>query len=204
MPTCTLQGCDFGIWANNVTLAMRVSPLMGDQGVSACKQCRVLPTSRSPEPSGWSQVSFNCRCGVWSSFFSLIHFCLSIQSKQPSFGVSWTDEQWVRASLNPGLTLTWLSLGKNKLETVPAEAETTVAAGPLPRESPAWFEFPGTLRCNGNVTHRGFQDFSHWNKFHSAFLMGLRLKPGLSEAALTGFSWIFVHLDNAAKVKTTE
>lgn len=37
-----------------------------------------------------------------------------------------TDERWIWASPNPGLTLTWLNLGKNKLATVPAEAETTV------------------------------------------------------------------------------
>lgn len=56
----------FGIWAlNNVTLEKLVASLMSDSGVSACKQHWVLTTSRTPDPSDWSQVSFNWCCTVW-------------------------------------------------------------------------------------------------------------------------------------------
>lgn len=39
---------------NNVTLAMRVSPIIGDSGDFACKQRRVQTTSRTPDPEPWA------------------------------------------------------------------------------------------------------------------------------------------------------
>lgn len=90
---------------------------MGDSGVFACGQQRVNVKLLQTDPR--------------SALIGAGH----LYSKQGGF--FWHQLLWEQMNYGPGLTLTWLNLGKNKLATVSAEVKTRVAVGPHPRPSPA-------------------------------------------------------------------